>query len=167
MKRHQQGAYVVEFAIVATVVFVMLFACLEVARLMYSYNALTEVSRRAARLAAVCAPSPGTMEPTDAMKALALFDGRQLVANLDADNIVVDYLTNTGALAASIPDTTQVRATVANYQHELIIPGFFIQLNSPAFRTLMPSESLGQTRYADSNTAETIDGVTYCSSTGG
>ena len=30
----------------------ILFACLEVARLMYSYNALTEVSRRAARLAA-------------------------------------------------------------------------------------------------------------------
>ncbi len=167
MKRRQQGVYVVEFAIVATVVFVILFACLEVARLMYSYNALTEVSRRAARLAAVCTPDRTTMEATDDMKTLALFNGRQLVSGLVADNLDVDYLTETGALAGSIPDVRQVRATVSNYQHELIIPGVFIQLNSPAFRTLMPSESLGQTRYADTNTPETTNGVTFCGSTGG
>ncbi|MBY5920835.1 TadE family protein [Ferrimonas balearica] len=164
MKRHQQGVYVVEFAIVATVVFVILFACLEVARLMYSYNALTEASRRAARLAAVCAPvSGGAPEATNEMKALALFNGRQLVAGLSADNLTIDYLTETGSIAATVPDIRQVRATISNYQHELIIPGLFIQLNSPAFRTLMPSESMGQTRYPDANTAQTINGVTYCS----
>ncbi|GAA5189399.1 TadE family protein [Ferrimonas gelatinilytica] len=163
MKRYQNGVYVVEFAIVATVVFVMLFACLEVARLMYSYNALTEASRRAARLAAVCAPIGVPPQASSELINLALFNGRQLVGGLSSDNLTIDYLTETGGSADSLPRIRQVRATISNYQHQLIIPGLFIQINSPAFITVMPAESLGQTRFADANTAQTINGVTYCS----
>ena len=50
----QKGIYTVEFAIVGAVFFLLFFAVLEVGRLFYTWNVLTEASRRAARLATVC-----------------------------------------------------------------------------------------------------------------
>ncbi|MBY5992033.1 TadE/TadG family type IV pilus assembly protein [Ferrimonas balearica] len=155
MKRRQSGVYVVEFAIVATVVFTMLFACLEVARLMYSYNVLTEASRRVARLAVVCSPDlTGAPAATANMINLALFDGENLVGGLDASNVTVEYLDDAGAAASALAFVRYVRASISNYQHELFIPGLVIQISSPAFTTVLPAESLGQTRFGV---------TTYCS----
>lgn len=49
----QSGVLAVEFALVALVLFTLLFGILEVARLMYLWNTLQEVTRRAASAATV------------------------------------------------------------------------------------------------------------------
>jgi Flp pilus assembly protein TadG len=48
----QDGVAAVEFALLATVFFMLLFGVLEVARAIYLYNTLQEVTRRAASMAA-------------------------------------------------------------------------------------------------------------------
>jgi len=50
----QHGVYSIEFALVGAVFFLLLFAVLEVGRLFFVWNVLTEASRRGARLATVC-----------------------------------------------------------------------------------------------------------------
>ncbi len=51
MRRKQQGAAAVEFALVALLFFTLVFGIIEVARAMYVFNTLQEVTRRAAALA--------------------------------------------------------------------------------------------------------------------
>ena len=53
--QHQQsGTTLVEFTIVATLFFILLFSIIEFSRLLYVWHGLNETSRRTARLAAVC-----------------------------------------------------------------------------------------------------------------
>ena len=54
MRKRNLGITTVEFSIVATVLFVTLFAVMEFSRLMYTFVALAEGTRRGARLATVC-----------------------------------------------------------------------------------------------------------------
>ncbi|MBY6185067.1 pilus assembly protein [Marinobacter hydrocarbonoclasticus] len=147
--KSQSGVYIVEFAIVASVVFVMLFACMEAARLMYSYQVLSELSRRTARLAIVCSPdllSAETPVATNAMKDLALFNGELNLPGLNRANLQIEYLDELGGTATQLSFIRHVRSTITGYQHELMIPFFNVTFTAPDFVTLLPSESLGQTR---------------------
>lgn len=51
-RQAQSGAFVVEFALVLIIFFMFVFGVIEMARAMYLFNTLPEVTRRAARLAA-------------------------------------------------------------------------------------------------------------------
>lgn len=53
-RRHQRGAAAVEFALVATAFFTLLFGCIEVGRVLWLWNAASEATRLGARLAVVC-----------------------------------------------------------------------------------------------------------------
>ncbi|QYJ96287.1 pilus assembly protein [Shewanella alkalitolerans] len=130
-----KGIYTVEFAIVAAVFFLLLFAAIEVGRLLYTYSVLQEASRRAARLAVVC-------QPTTNIDSLALFNGRDLVPNLTADNLDISFLLGNGDSATGA-DIEFVKAEIKNYRHDLWIPGLHLSLNSPVFTTTLPRESLG------------------------
>ncbi len=50
----QRGLTTVEFAICGTVFLIFLFGVIETGRMLFTWNALDEMTRRAARLAAVC-----------------------------------------------------------------------------------------------------------------
>ena len=52
--KRMRGVYVVEFAILGLLLFILLFGMLEVGRLLFTVNTLNESVRRGARLAAVC-----------------------------------------------------------------------------------------------------------------
>ena len=54
MRKGQAGITTVEFAIVALLVFTMVFGVIEIGRGYYIYTLLDDVARRGARLAAVC-----------------------------------------------------------------------------------------------------------------
>ncbi|MDF0535672.1 pilus assembly protein [Shewanella sp. A32] len=136
--KKQSGIYVVEFAIVAGVFFVLLFSAIEIGRLFYTYSVLQEASRRTARLAVVCSPA------TD-ISNLALFNGAKLIPNLSASNVLIRYLKydGTAATQANGADISFVQAQIRNYQHEFLVPGLYRTLNSPVFTTTLPRESLG------------------------
>ena len=53
-KNYQNGTSTVEFAIVAAVLFIMIFGVIEIGRGYFVYSMLDEVARRASRLAVVC-----------------------------------------------------------------------------------------------------------------
>lgn len=146
--KNKQGIYSVEFAIVAAVFFILLFAVIECARLMYTWNVLTEVARRGARLATVCHVS-GTSSFSPASNTVlnaATFADDGVLPDLDSTNINISYLGMDGTTAATFAGIELVRAEIVNYQHQLLIPLFTITLNSPSFSTTIPAESLGVTR---------------------
>lgn len=148
--RHkQQGVYTVEFAIVGAVFFLLLFAVLEVGRLFFVWNVLTEASRRGARLATVCHFEHGSVSAFDPMAEAALFNNVPMAPDLSIANLKISYLQLNGTQIVdsdNVDDIDLVRAEIINYQHQLIIPGLFMTLNSPSFSTTLPRESLGVTR---------------------
>jgi len=134
--KYQRGLYAVEFAIVGGLFLMLLFAIIEVGRMMYTYNVLHEASRRAARIAVVC-------QTTDLdVKNMALFNGDNLIPNLTDANLTISYLDEEGNDATGT-DIDLVRAEIVNYQHEFLIPGLSRVMNSPTFSTYLPRESLG------------------------
>ncbi|MCL1048204.1 pilus assembly protein [Shewanella abyssi] len=138
MKRIR-GVYAIEFSIVASVFFLLLFSAIEVGRLLYTYNVLHEAARRAARIAVVCLI-------TDDTRTLGLFNGASLVPNLGIGNLYISYLDIDGTNSTDFTygsDIRLVRAEIKNYQHQFIVPGLSLTLNSPTFSSTLPRESLG------------------------
>lgn len=138
----QRGIYAVEFAVAAMVFFTVLFMVIEFSRLLFSWNLMEEVTRRGARLAAVC---PVTA-PQD-IRAGALLPGVSL-PNFTEDNIAIEYLSNTGIAVgdpvAEFGTIYFVRASIINYQYEAFFPLNLI-FNAPGFAITLPAESLGIT----------------------
>lgn len=92
--RAQRGATAVEFAVTALVFFTFVFGVIELARALYMWSTLVEVTRRAARGAAtVDFSSPAALA---AVKHKAIFadlpGGMPLRGNLTEHNLSIDYL---------------------------------------------------------------------------
>ncbi|ABZ76836.1 TadE family protein [Shewanella halifaxensis HAW-EB4] len=138
--KHIRGVYAIEFSIVASVFFLVLFSAIEVGRLLYTYNVLHEAARRAARIAVVCQVSSD-------IHSQALFNGANLVPNLTNDNLIISYLRLDGTVIEDLVNDRGfirlVRAEVTNYQHQFLVPGLTQTLNSPTFSATLPRESLG------------------------
>lgn len=145
MQRSQAGTTTVEFAIIGSVVMTVLFAVIEVARALFVMNALTEVTRRGARVATVCPVN----DPAGVRTAVfADGDGRSTIVNgLTTGNVIIEYLNEAGAAlpdpAASFGEIRYVRARIVNFTHQLVIPFVMPSLAMPGFATTVPRESLG------------------------
>ena len=141
-EKKQGGMSTVEFALVAAVLFTMIFGVIEVARAFFVTSALDEATRRGARMAAVC--------PIDdpAIFQAAAFNNA-VIPDLDAGDITVEYLDNAGALvanpaaAASFRLIRYVQVRVVGYQHQMMIPFVSATFFMPEFATVLPRESLG------------------------
>ena len=143
-RNRQKGLSTVEFALVALVLFMMIFAVIEVGRAFFVASALDEASRRGARMAAVCPVN-------DPAIAQAAAFNNAVIPALDAGDIVVEYLDGAGAnvgapgTAAGFRLIRYVRVRVVGYQHQMFIPlltvlgPFFM----PEFAAVLPRESLG------------------------
>ena len=155
----QGGAAAVEFALVSLLFFTLLFGILEFGRLLYLYNTVQEVSRRAAREAVV-----RWIDQTDAVKTLALFGGTALPAapEVTAANITIRYLNKSGAEVTLPPldpgdnlsacgDITRtascidsVRVSIDNVSYTPMVSLFgFLNIALPASVVVMHAESLG------------------------
>lgn len=87
----QYGAAAVEFAIVASLLFILLFGILEFGRMFYVLNSVQEVTRHAAREAVVRWVDNSSTAPA---KTIALF-GRSAIpagAEITVNNIDIKYL---------------------------------------------------------------------------
>jgi len=139
-KNRQRGLTTVEFALVGSVLFVVLFGLIEFGRLMFTWNVLDEATRRAARLAAVC---PMTTAGTDFVKDKGAFGGT-LLPNFTTANVDITYLQQDGTTeSAATENTYYVRSAIVGYQHRMLIPFFDINLDALDFATTLPAESLG------------------------
>lgn len=150
--RYQSGTTVVEFAIVATVFFIVLFGLIDFSRLYFDVAALDEATRRGARLAAVCPVN----DPYVAETAIFGNGGGQsaLIPGLGTQHVLVQYLDIDGVNLANPGGTDYgqiryVRVSIQNFQLQTFIPFFSSVITLPSFETTIPSESLGRVGVAD------------------
>jgi hypothetical protein len=108
LRSRQKGTAAVEFALLAAIFFTLVFGIIEVARLMYMYNTLQEVTRRAA--AAAANVYPGNKTRLQEVKQDAIFRSSPselvLASPISDKNIRIEYLaltreTLTGAMSLS------------------------------------------------------------------
>ncbi|PSU36482.1 TadZ/CpaE protein [Photobacterium lutimaris] len=150
-KRLNKGATLVEFTIVSTFFFILIFSIIEFGRLLFTWHVLNETTRRTARLATVCQITSYEQQQTITS---AIINGVPL-PNFTSTNIRLHYLDNLGnIITGDLTDTTlssqikYVQASINSYQIALIIPlaTFDITFTAPEFKTILPRESLGVTR---------------------
>lgn len=140
----QKGAETVEFAMIALLFFAVLFAIIEFSRAMFVWNALTEATRRGARLAVICpyqSPIPKQVAMFDVMSGS--LGTSPIIAGLTADMVAVRYLNQAGAVEANQTLIKFVEVRITGYTHQLMIPLWGRLLTAPAFTTTLPTESLG------------------------
>ena len=96
MPAAQRGATAVEFAMCAMFFFTFVFGMIEMSRALYLWNTMTEVTRRAARAAAVSAFDYASK---DLVRHHAMFDSTTLplAGDITDAHLAIDYLQSDGA----------------------------------------------------------------------
>jgi hypothetical protein len=136
MRQRNRGLTTVEFSIVSTILFTLIFAVIEFGRLLYTYSALAEGTRRAARLAAVCPLNDAGIASTANFASLPDFT---------SSNIQISYLDSNGTTTGAYSAIQYVRVQIVGYSIPLSIPLINPTIPSPAFAVTLPRESLGVT----------------------
>lgn len=101
----QAGGFVVEFAILLVVFFAFIFGVLELARMMYLFNTLQEVTRRAGELAAVTDFSDATAMAS--VRHAAVFrdsaGGLRLGTPITDQHVRIDYMSQPRGATGDLP----------------------------------------------------------------
>jgi hypothetical protein len=127
--KRQAGAAVVEFALVASLLFMLLFGIMEMSRMLFYWNTATEATRLGARIASVCAPDAAGIKGS----MTALFP---VIA---ATDIKISYL----PAGCSASDCRQVTVSIDTTRTlDLAIPFLPLRLRLPSFSTTVPRESM-------------------------
>lgn len=151
--RREHGLASIEFAMVGLVFFVVLFGIFEVSRVLFTWNTLSEATRRGARQAVICPVNHAGITQA------ALFNNNNnvqnsILANMSPNHFKVDYLDQAGDLIAA-PDSDYlsirfVRVAIRpGIRFPLLIPALDKVLTLPEFATTLPVESMGVSRDDD------------------
>ena len=152
--RRERGTSTVEFALVAAVLFTMIFGVFEVGRGYYVYSMLDEVSRRGARLAAVCPINDAAVPQLAVFNAAGDTAESFLVKGLTPGHVVIDYLDANNAVVTNPTEPAgflrirYVRARVVNFVYQVNVPFIagLANITMPEFMSILPRESLGVPR---------------------
>jgi Flp pilus assembly protein TadG len=139
----ERGAALLEFSLAATVFLVVIFGTLEFGRLLWVHNALTDATRRAARLAVT---RPKSNDPLSTVqkeiKNVAVYgntagSGAALVDGLTPGKVKVVFSDDYGLGAGS------VSVEIEQYDFQFVVPILGTTMRMPAYRTALTSESAG------------------------
>lgn len=144
-KGSENGVAVVEFAIMASLFFMMIIAIVSGGHLFFTHNALVESTRRGARYASTlakpatesCSNASTTVDP---VKNMVLYGTptagtTPLVSHLEASNITVCYSNDYGVGQGT------VSVKIENYTYTFAVGAFDIDM--PAYQTTVVGESAG------------------------
>jgi hypothetical protein len=140
---YQRGITTVEFALIGALALTVLFAVIEVGRALFVWNTLSEVTRRGARLAAVCPVGHPSIARVAILSNPGGPDESPVVGNLSTANVTISYLDAAGTPTAIFSDIKYVRVAITGYAHTLLIPFIMPTITAPPFSTTLPRESLG------------------------
>ena len=137
-RRDHRGAAAVEFALVAVLVFTLLFGLLDFGRALFQWNSAAEATRRGARTAAIVA-----LGDTDAILA----DMQVILPELQASDITVQYsadgsFADGSACSASTCRFVRVQVQMVFRPVWSYLP---LDITMPTFSTTYPVEALGDT----------------------
>lgn len=138
-RRFQLGATAVEFALVMMIFLTFLLGILDLARMLWTWNAANEATRWGARVAVVC--DKGSARVLDRMQ--------KFLPQLTASNVVVEWYDAAGSLSPSCDTGTcgAVNVRLQDLDYRWISPiGYSIGplIPMPGFATYLPRESMGQ-----------------------
>lgn len=139
----QRGMTTVEFAIVGSVLVVILIGCLEVGRALFVWNSLAEATRRAARLAVVCPLGSASIARDGLLVPNTDGTSSSVMSGLTTANFSVAYLDQNGAVTTDYSSVAMVRVQISGYTYSMLIPYFSPTITAPNFTTVVPAESLG------------------------
>ena len=146
----QKGLALVEFAIVGALAITLILAVLEFSRAIFVINALTEATRRGARVAAVCPIYDPAIAQVATFNAPGAGNNSPFIKDLDTTDFVLEYLGASGNVledpAANFGLIRYVQVRVVGFQHTLLIPNANFTFTMPEFSTRLPRESLGVPR---------------------
>ena len=132
----QSGVAAVEFALVASLVMVLLFGVIEMGRLLWSWNAAVEATRYGARLAAVCDLDIPSSSPSPIKVKIIT-----RLPSLTESNITIAYSPNSCTTATC----TSVGVSLTGYTHKTLIPFVPLSLMLPSFATTLRKEYMNST----------------------
>jgi Flp pilus assembly protein TadG len=136
LSSHQRGVAAVEFALVSSLLFTLLFGVAEMGRLMWTWNAAVEATRYGARLAVVC-------DLNDTIIKTKMI-GR--LPNLTTGNITINYLNPPSAInTCTSLDCKAVQVSLTGYTHTAAIPLVPLALTLPPFSTTLRKEFMDST----------------------
>jgi len=150
LKKNQRGLYVVEFAIIAAVMFTVLIGAIELSRMIWVWNTIDEATRRGARLAAVCPINDSSIPEVTVFNSPGGGANSPILNDLTTASVDVKYLEGDGVTTTTtFEDVRYVRVAIncancTKYKFKPLIPFFSAAgFDLPAFETTLPSESLG------------------------
>ncbi|WP_419534916.1 TadE family protein [Endozoicomonas sp.] len=141
LKHGQKGTTIVEFSIVASVFFMVLFGLMEFGRVVYTFNLLQEATRSAARVAVVSdLPSSINGQCTDTIFSAV---DTSLLSDLKKTDMTCVYRDKYGISTTEYNEVRYVTVSIKGLKIQLSIPGFTEGIEAPAFTTTQVAESLG------------------------
>ena len=124
--RAQSGLVAVEFALIASVFFMMLLGAAEFGRMLWMWNAAADATRMGARMAVVC-----DLNDADIKTRM-----RAMVPGLTNANITLTY----APAGCSATSCQTVTVSLTGYVFNSFIPVVSIQPALPPFTTTLPRE---------------------------
>jgi len=143
MKKSEQGVFTVEFAIIAVALFIVLFAVIELSRIIWIWNTADEATRRGARVAAVCPINHPAVAEATVFAPSGGGPNSPILRNLTTANVSVAYLDEDGDAETTFELIKYVRVSLNNHTVTPLIPFINTTFTLPSFETTIPSESLG------------------------
>lgn len=141
-RRSERGAALVEFTLGAVVFLTATFGVIEVSRLLWVHNALSDATRRAARYAVI-----NTSADVENVKNVAVYGnpegtGKKLVSDLEAADIDVVYRPSPVTEVFGYPGG-EVTVRVVDFEFTLNVPFVGMTVALPDYRTTLTAESAG------------------------
>lgn len=132
-RRRQGGAAAVEFAVAASVFFVLLFGIMFFGLVLFYWNSAAEATRHAARVAVVCNPNSA---------ALVVAKMHDFLPQLSSAQVALTYSPS----GCDVNTCEKVTVAVTNYTFNLPLPILPVQsITMPPFTTTLTRESLSST----------------------
>lgn len=125
----QRGVAAVEFALLAGLLFTLLFGVIEMSRVLFYWNTATEATRLGARLAVVCDEKSATIVK-ERMRAL--------LGILQPGNIDIAYIPE----SCNQSNCRSVTVSITGVTVNTLIPLVPLEIEMPPFTTTLPRESM-------------------------
>lgn len=124
----QRGTAAVEFALIATLLFTLLFSIMEMSRILFYWNTAAEATRLGARLTAICNQDAAVVK-TKMSNMLSI---------LAPTNIDIAYIPG----GCDINSCQSVTVSITGLNIAAFIPLVPLNLSMPSFSTSLPRESM-------------------------
>ncbi|MEN8512547.1 TadE/TadG family type IV pilus assembly protein [Burkholderia sp. RS02] len=127
-RRGERGSTIVEFALIASVLIMLLIGIFEFGRVLFYWNTASEAVRLGARTAVVC-----DVDAAGVAKRVT-----KLLPLLSSANVSVDY----SPASCDVTTCSFVTVSVKNVTVKTMIPFVNVTIKMPPFTTTLPRESL-------------------------